>query len=266
MHGFFYFAAGVNAPHPKHDALTRWGLGYACDGNGDIVRRDTIGTGPGGKPGVVFSRPGCGDLGYYADKQTWRQIPPQLLADGAPPVWIGYDRRALPGPDNLRRVNQLAGHSVKLADGQHWLCPAAIAIDAENIRGDSPDWARTLPMRSTLDDEGHWQRSDLRSEYVALWEVAKAYWFAFHDAAIEVEPGTAGVRFDFAGAHDAVVTCLAANYRVGPVECDLLGLLDETVLTEVLQASIDWPTYRLWIQKKTEQGLVGGDSSVGHAA
>lgn len=261
MHGFIYYASGIHEPHPKRDAIERWGLGYAL---GDGVVRRGVMRGPDAMQGVVLARPDCGDLGYYAERQTWRQIPPALLTADAPAVWVGHSTAHKLTPDDLARPAQLAGHAVELDDGQRWQCPAAIAIDDAELQCDAPRKSSTLPRRSALGSDGVWRRDAMHDTYRPLWQVATDYWQAFHEAIAGGDDDDA-VQFTFNRAHEAAVICLAANYYLGPAECDLLGLLDENTITRILEAAIDWPTYRRWLQKKSALAPVGSASSAGLA-
>lgn len=256
MPGFLYFASQLHEPHPKREALVAWGLGYAF-ADVQIDRRGVLGSGPDGQPGVCFSAAGRKELGYFPAAQTWRKIPAKLLAENAPPLWLGFDTAAPPQPADLARETMLAGHPVKLADGHDWQCPAAIAVDAS---ADELRYGHRLPQQSTLDDDGQWRTAAVLPQYAELLSIASDYWRAFHRTVPDAE---GKLKFDFAGVHERVVKCLSVNYRVGPCECAALGVLSEAVVGDVLLAAIDWPTYRLWIQKKTEQARAGGSSSAG---
>ena len=57
--------------------------------------------------------------------------------------------------------------------------------------------------------------------------------------------------FDFDGLHDAALTALSTNYRIGKAEVNALGLFDDSSATAILSALVDWPTVLKWKEKKT---------------
>ena len=84
--------------------------------------------------------------------------------------------------------------------------------------------------------------------YRRLWKLAEEWWAAFTGGRIEGQ--TIQTDFSDASAFDCAVECLQANYRVGPVEISLLGLLDDgDALRRILDALVDWPVW-LAAQKK----------------
>lgn len=265
MSNFLYFL-------PKHsgsvtlDQLEAAGLRYVFDSPGFSPRQCQCG--PDGSPGVIVATEGNAELGYFADRQTWRKVPDRE-------VWVGMCRGQGPGAReekkgpgargqnsdaefSLARRKQLAGHTVTLLDGQQWLVPVArgwIEQDGE-MR-----WQKRLPVVSVLDDEGRWVEGDVVSQYAALWELAvqfDAMKLAATQSAVaaagggeaidDAEPVTVELEFD---VHDGAVAAMAANYRIGPVEASMLGLLTFELAIEVLNALIDEPTWLEWVKKNT---------------
>lgn len=259
MTAIFYFIAGRKPKDVHPDALRDWGLSYCCDQS--IASREAM-SGPEGQPGLCFvDAAQSGGLGYHPDRQTWRKIPPVLLAGDAPEIFVGFQTDEPPNPEQLARPRRIDGHWLTLGDGNRWHVPAAISIDdaADVYRP-----LRRLPTQSRLGDDGKWTSGDVRGDLAELWEIATAFHDTFFGAVAEGEEGAAAsVSFDFARAHEAAVAALAVNYRVGPVECDALGLLDVEACGRILQAVIDWPTTQAWMQKKTEAAAAGSGSSAG---
>ena len=190
-------------------------------------------SGPGGHVGMLATY-GGEEIGYYPDKQIWRKR--------GPGVWVGMWRE-LPRPTlaELATDAQLPGHEVVLRDGQRWVAPMAREWD------DSAESSRVrVPAAFDLDDDGRWVRGEVEERYRRLWEIASKRWDSIGDeaAALLVTDAT-----------DMAVECLAVNYRIGRVEAALLGLFDDQgrAAIEVLDAAVDLPTIRRWMQKKTDR-------------
>lgn len=169
-----------------------------------------------------------------------------------------------PKPEEIARDPQLAGHWITMADGQDWLCPIARGLTEQDgeLR-----WYNALPQRLDMDEQGRWSSGAVVEKFAPLWTLA-ARW---EDTLV----GTIGdvgddrgeqITFEFQDAIESAVACLAVNYRVGPVECALLGLLTDDNWQKILHALIDWPTRAEWIQKKIQQASEATNSSVGEAA
>lgn len=224
-----------------------------------------------------------GDAGVYLGDDTalmrigtgqerWRKIP-------GSEAWVGRflcDEKGLnhkpPGPTDLARKTQLAGHLVKLADGQEWLAPVARGWteEAGELR-----WYHALPQRLELDKEGQWSPGAVLSEYTHLWDLANRWNDTLAAAyteedepseADEDEPGEKQIEFQelVTGA----ITALAVNYRIGLAEAELLGLFTFELCTSkearaVLNALIDLPTWAEWAQKKTQAEAAGSNSADG---
>ena len=258
MAGLLYFLPGKMRDVRAGDAIAA-GLGHYFD-EGCTVTPCQVAAGPGdGGSGVVIADPSnVSDLrvGYYPDKQTWRKVP-------GGDVWVGFYSDQRPKPQELLRDDAVTGHAVTLADHQRWFVPVARAwVD------DSGDmtWINMLPARSTLDDDGNWQPGDVVGHYRPLWEIAER-WFDAWSGSIDVsdpdDDEKAVVEFTFNNAHDAAVTALSANYRVGCAEAALLGLLDEQVAEQILDALIDVPSALALIKKKLARGgspIAGGQT------
>lgn len=253
--GFLYFVSGVKDTRAsKPGQMAAWGLGYACERK--PLARDVLTGGPDGQQGCIVADERVDGLGYHKNEQTWRQIPPALLADDAPPIWVGHKKNQLPAPRDLQRDSMIDGHWVELLDKQRWCAPAAFATDVDIAENDPQKIA--LPAVARLGEDGRWHLCDVAPDYRRLYEVAIDFWK--HWSGAEYDPQKQTLTFDMGGSYQAAVLCLQTNYRVADVECDLLGLLDTECVVEILKALIDWPTMRQWLQKKTGAGPAGGDS------
>jgi hypothetical protein len=69
------------------------------------------------------------------------------------------------------------------------------------------------------------------------------------------------VALDFDGLHEAAIQALQQNYRLGPAEADLLGLLTGEIAREILEALIDLPTRVAWFKKKQSAAADGGSNT-----
>jgi hypothetical protein len=260
MPAFLYFVPGVQ-PTTRREDLRRFGLDYALE---RCVAVGQVTAGPDGQPGIVLAdgnRVAAGSVRYDSAKQDWAAVPASRRPAGAPAVWVGLDRAAenRPGPEDLARSRMLPGHQVELADERLWLVPVARACAADEdgtVRG----FAVALPRGVGLDSDGRWTAGSVLPRYRRLWELAEEWWAAFTGGKISAQDHTIQTDFSDASAFDCAVECLQANYRVGPVEISLLGLLDDgDALRRILDALVDWPVW-LAAQKKMIGSPVPGDS------
>lgn len=249
MSGFLYFVEGQQNSIQRED-LAAAGLGYAFEGP---PRFRGCAPGPGGGPGLVCAADESTKLGYFADRQTWRQIPGSRH-------WLGWYQDDLPTPEALARKEQLDGHYVTLADERPWLAP--IARGWTEFEGEAR-WYCNLPQRSGLDEQGHWTSQGVLRKHEPLWQLALAYWDDLY-AAMKTAAGDDGehddtthdetthaITFEFAGLHEAAVEVLAANYRIGAIEADVLGLLTVSHCRDILGALIDQDGFRELVKKKS---------------
>jgi len=235
MAGFLYFLEGDKAP-PLSE-LVDAGLGHAFDSN---LAHCGVRTGPGGKPGTVLSPQAFDDrpLGYYPDVQAWRKCP-------TAPWWLGYYRDGRPTPRDLVRGGYIAaGRTLTLGDGNVWMVPIARALAEE---GGTLSWYNKLPALSELDDAGRWVRGAVLPRYAALWEAANG-WF---DLRVGVPADDANRQIiDDQRIHEWAVTALAANYRLGSLECAELHLFSDDTVAAILDVIADWATLSEWAKKK----------------
>ena len=203
-------------------------------------------SGPGGHVGMLAVHSGE-HMGYYPERQIWRKR--------GPGVWVGMWRELpKPTPAELATADPLPGHEVTLRDGQRWVAPMAREWDAvaESSRV-------RVPAAFDLNDDGQWVRGEVEQPYQRLWDIASKRWETIGD------PSASLLLTD---ATDMAVECLSVNYRLGRVEAALLGLFDDQgrAALEVLDAAVDLPTIRAWMQKKTDRPDDASSTSDGEAA
>lgn len=245
MAGFLYFLDRVDAGVVRREQIDKFKLGYAF---GDGVASVRCLCGPDGKSGMIVA-PDQTDgalMGFFADRQKWFAIPKTDVCVGC------YTDGDAPKPESVARPMQLGGHWLTLGDGQKWLVPVGRGLTEED--GDLR-WCHVLPDRTTLDEKGDWVTDGVAAEYVPLWDIATRW------ATVGETAGDDRVRYDT--LHDDALAALAINYRLGRAECALLGLLNTGICRDILDAVVDVPTHRLWLQKKTSAAAAGSSSSDG---
>lgn len=244
MAGLLYYLPG-KSEHVVLADLAAAGLGYAFER--ELIARG-VQRGPEGQGvGVVVADPRLTEskLGYWPEKQSWRKVP-------GLEAWVGFYPDDRPQPVELLRRQVVPGHEVELADGRHWLIPVARAAVEE--QDEIVGYQSALPETTAIDDNGHWVRGGLLPRYDELWALALRWWDALTKAGADQSAEAAEtnrVEFDFAGVMDGALIALAANYRIGKADVALLGLFDEQRAIAILNALVDWPTFKRWVQKKT---------------
>ena len=249
MAGFLYYLPGPTTRSIKQ--VREAGLSYAFDSD-QCTPAGVMERGLDGGAGVVAADPSRVDMiGLYPDKQTWRKIPGKE-------IWAGFYTDDRPKPADLERKNRLNGHLVELLDGNQWLCPVARSIGEQD---GTLTWDYAVPTRSKLNDEGQFEEGGPIEKYAVLWELASR-WNDVRKGAFQ-ESDCETVSFSFDNVHHEAVAALATNYVIGPVECDLLGLLGQDAAVDILDALIDQPTWIDLLKKiadrldtsSTEDGL-----------
>lgn len=157
-------------------------------------------------------------------------------------VHVGMWRDRRPHEGDLRRSRTLESDAVQLGDGGWWLVP----------RLRSREGKACLPRAYALDERGE-VSSQVAREYRTLerlgerlarqWEVEQE----LHGRALdplsaeygrEVSAAMKGEALTVADQVLLAAEALSANYRVGPAEVGLLGLLTEQTLPDVLAAML----------------------------
>lgn len=242
MPGFVYFLPNAARDQVTIQRLRDVGLGYAFE---DRVSSALVVRGPDGQRGMLVGDPQRVDenqLGYFPDRQHWREMPP--APGGAGPIWLGWPQNVKLRPEDLCREEQIKGYWVRLADGQKWLVPIARKSlpDEENALR----YAIALPHVAGINASGEWANDRVVPAYEPLWQVASAFWESLLGAVVDGENAT----LNFSDTLDSAVKALAANYRIGPAEATALELLTMECAVEVLQSLVDWPTLKEWFAKR----------------
>jgi hypothetical protein len=119
-----------------------------------------------------------------------------------------------------------------------------------------------LPRPVTRKADGAWVYGDVVPKYRAIWECGTRYW----ETLINAVSGSANegmVSYDFPGLFDFACELLALNYVVSWVEVSALQMFLPDSGARIAEAAVDWPTFRSWFQKKTEQAFAGESSLPG---
>jgi hypothetical protein len=250
MASFLYFhPGGPAAITPKH--VTKIGLDYALDG-AQLEGRRVNNNSPSGKPGLLFAdsaRQGGKAVGYYADQQTWRQMP---SIGGRPELWVGYWNDAKPTPGELQRPQMLRGPLITFADGNQWQIPIVRHYDVDHYQS-------ALPAYLDYDDSGKVVKGNPLEKYNELWELTTPI--------AEAHISDAECTDD--QLYTAIFALLGANYTVGMAEIIALQILaDDESLALAALASCRYDKLLEWLQKKTDSPSTenGSDSSAGDAA
>lgn len=224
------------------------GLAPASVGLASVLPRCSVRQtfrGPSGGAGVLANLDGS-RLEYSADKQTWRKLP-------GGKVWFGYWNEDRPAPADLKRDEQLPGHTVKLRDGNDWSIPLARKwSDAGAIP--------QIPAALDFDESGNLIRGQVEDRYRLIEQAATEFadfFFARKD-------------LDVMRTVDLAADALGTNYRLGRYEILALGLFDDQWIAcqDVLRALIDWPGMQEILQTKKPEGQQSAEpsTSLGDAA
>jgi len=222
-------------------------------------------SGPDGSAGLILAnRPHAGRLGYFPTEQTWGPIPGSDCYVGFAAASLPLHPAApLPVPSPFARANELAGKNVADSLGNLWHIPFAMNY-LELGEGLWP--VPQLPQRLTLGEGGQWVRGQVMPAYAQLWQLVSDYGQALAEAVIAVQAEDEqreSFVFSFDRLDDLAIAALQVNYRLGPVELDLLGIYDETFRQEVIDTVRGMP---LLAALKKKQAPAGGSSSPPAAA
>jgi len=115
--------------------------------------------------------------------------------------------------------------------------------------------------------DGRWRSDTVRPEFADLFADACRIWDKLESLAAGSDSKspqkTDDEQITVEIEADIAVRALAVNYRIGPVEVDLLGLLDTDTVWQTLKALIDWPAIEDLSKKALEPPSSppgGGDS------
>ena len=241
MSRFLYFLPVEN---DAVGSIDRLGLSYAFEESPTTrgCRR-----GPTGQAGTILSTHPLqgGPVGFFPDKQIWQPVA-GVFEGGRPAVGMYTDN--VPKPTGLMRREMLRGHDIQLGNGNLWTIPIARGFAEEN--GDV-GWYTTLPQYRGLDENGKWVQKGVAERYQQLWDVATRFSATMLLGIEEAQDQRETVaEFDFDEENEAAVLALTTNYRISATEIDMLRLLNDTTVTELLLALIDWPTFMDLLKKK----------------
>jgi hypothetical protein len=243
LNRFLYFIP--KATSPTREELLALGLAHVDDYE---MRGCTHG--PADANGVIIARKAAGEFGYYPDKQTWRKRP-------GDDVHVGFYTDRKPGPEDLLRPDALPGHPVTLADGNAWLVPVVRSF--ADSSGEIVPLLK-LPAKAELGDDGKWTGGQVVDRHQPLLSAAQ-WWLqvVFSGADQQAAETALRVTFDFDQACQHAVSLLAANYRMGAVEAALLGIFDQELVANILNAAVDLPGFVELGKKKASAGSSTND-------
>lgn len=239
---FNYFFPGRRGI--KLDDLVQAGLGYVFapevgSAPGTPFVACQVMNGPGGQHGLVVS-PADEFIGYYEDKQSWKQ---EVGKD----YWVGFWRDKRPTPTTLARATQIAGETILLDDGQPWTFP--IVRHWEEFDGEITNTIQ-LPHRMTRNEAGEWIPGKIKERYRKLWHLLAGY--------LEAVVSDADLYEEY---NALIVEAFQCNYKVSDIEIDLLGLYDLSVRDTITQILLDHKSYAELIKKKQAPHGTGDSSS-----
>jgi hypothetical protein len=227
---FYYYVPGKDSGGVTQDDLRAnpfLAVPFADLIHSPLVFRDTllsrpVASGPdGGKGCVIAVRPQVDDgqrPSYQPQSQTWQRFGNEKLGY----QWIGYDTATPPGPNSLRRKNQIPGADVELGDRRIWSAPQILSLNDDNSQ-----WEHRLPVLYQADEKLRWSAS-VQPRYLEVFEAAKKVIGATYHGA----PVTVGESLEWS------LLFLAVNYRVGAAESSLLGIMSTHYLASILHAAI----------------------------
>lgn len=244
---FLYFIPHISRQTLKPEVIQRAGLGDIlrdrCDmtclsGSGRLAVNDVL-RGPlahGGvilKPLSILERPDEVDgFGYYPEKQQWIHV---TVAD-SDGYWIGWDPEKKPTAELLERDDLVRGRLEELGDGDWWTCPIIRLLQGG------------IGLPDVWGLEGGKIVSRVKPRWNWAWDLSGDVWdFMVADTPIPREQ-----------AFTWAAQLLGINYRVGPEECSILGLIGEAEMHLILRAAVNGPLAEKIqaAQKKSSDALI----------
>lgn len=198
------------------------------------LRFQGVSKGPDGAPGMICTY-GDKSAAFNAQAQTWARMAGES-------AWIGFD--TLPLPHDLMREDLRAGLALTLADGNPWMVPFA-----RLMTGDGYETA--LPRKRRLGADGRWVADEVVAQYRALWEAACRWYEKKYGLMVALANlGGGELVYGIQEETGDAILALATNYRVGPMECELLGLLDDPAVEAILDTIADIASFDVLSAKK----------------
>lgn len=239
MGQIIYYMPGIITT--SKEKVQEAGLGYALGREGPSY--STMAPGPDGGRGVVFVLKGSL---HVPEDTKWEKYP------GREDLWMGYDPANRPGPEDLAREKQFAGHLVELSDGKSYLVPVARAVD-----GSTP-----LPRKLTREGK-NWIVGDVEEIYREYFAQACRVWDQVYAVADKDDKQGEETAITIEDGSDVAAMALGLNYRLGPEEMSLLGLFNTENMANVLKAVVDWPGFEEMIKKKITAGKQSSEPGSG---
>jgi len=191
-----------------------------------------ITTGPGGKSCILVSTIKPKQLLFKPGEQNWAES-----LSGK--YQVGFYVNEPPGPGDLARPTQLAGHEVELGDGNKWLVPVCRIIPGGS----------TLPKTLLLGKDGEVMTEDL-PKYAEFSAMVERLWADFLGETGKDEKDYQS-EMPVTERMQLAIKALGWNYRVTADEVNALKLITTQHLYQVLNAIIDLPTLVEVIKKNS---------------
>jgi hypothetical protein len=190
--------------------------------------------GPGGGSGCIVTA-GPGGAEYLPERQRWLE---------GEKFWVGIEDASFPPrPQDLEREAGIDGYELELLDNNVWRVPLVHAWDEKRAQH-RPNLPQV--MAPVIESGNTRMQIRVQAEFEAVHELAGRIFQAF--------AGQATVSLETLFSDAAAI--LGVNYRIGPEEIGLLGLLNESLAARVLALSIDLPRIEAQAQALAGQGLV----------
>lgn len=185
-----------------------------------------------GSSGCIVVPDPCSPLGvkpktgYYVKTQIWEKAP---KAD----YWIGYEKDRPVKPDDLLRKEFIAGHTVKLLDGNEWTIPTARSFPMGS----------KLPKALLLGNDGE-LISEALPKFASISQKADLVWKNFVAQQIAKEEGGESEEegISFVEAWKIATEAIGLDHVIGENEISVLRLFSTENVSEMLDALVDMPT------------------------
>lgn len=247
-------------PKPHDVDQVRREIGYAFEGaKGEAVHKEVL-SGPGGNgAGLLMAdrywKSQIDRVKLDLENQYWRKIPGSI-------AWVGCYRSDKLSPGDLQRSELVEGIGVEMADGSIWQCAHArkfVEVEQQMVGV----FGFTIPNVLEMNEEGKWTPTKVSPRFARFVELATMYWDACVAAMDNADDGAESLAFQFDEIDELAILGLTANYRLGPSEVALTNIYDVESRQRLVRAIMDEATFQRWLQKKTDAGLDGSDTSRG---
>lgn len=253
MPGFLYFLP--NADGISSEQLAKSPIGYAFT-HKESFAKTVVANGPSNTPGLVVcatSRVSASKCKYLPKEQVW-------FHNKAENYWVGkYADDSIHSSD-LERPEMLAGNLIELLDGGHWLAPTARRwANVDQAQGYEVCEV-VLPRILEWDGSDGYFYGRVIDKHAKLWAICQAVFNTRCDGETAEEYVSSEQEREAmkgSGPVFAAIHALQANYFIGPAECNMLGLFDETSPSRILSILCDWDNYLKVREKKRLEILAG---------